>query len=755
MKKLLTLTLLCLFSFARGQEPGDLAVIGISTSEMMYISLAFIPEGTEIHITDRQWNGSSWIAGADGGTGNITIRIGSGGMPANSYLMIQNLATTPTVASGGSYFSNVTTSNESAFTFDFQGSNTGTCTILTVHAATAFNSDPTGTYIWVIALGNFNVLGSTYGIPENCAVNRANNANVSATSLDANSTTGSKEEALNYLDNGSNWSNGTTASSLVIPLIAGIDFVNTTWNGSSWDLGAPNTASDAIIAGDYNTALHGALTVGDSLFIQDGFTVTVDDDTNSVMDAYGTIETNTSGTLILKGSALGFATIPSSTSFSGTGTIRYDLLVSQAGWHHMSAPASVNLSSITFDNGMALSYAGGSANIYRWDASSSGWVTTSSGADFGGAGYAIYFGSAQTMSVPITPSNMNNDPETDALNYHDPAGNPPGNSATGWTTAVEDGWNLVRNPFPEYLDWDLLDNDLANLTDMDASVYIWNPTSGGGTGMYESYSSVVGGSFGIHPFQAFFVRASSGTGSLLKPIEVRTVNGVQYLGKQAGDGNPRLRLTATVGSYSRTQTFAFMDEGRLEKDLFDTYAFQGGSAVPFFYSTTLDSVRVDNQAFPKYFSSIETYLTCFSTNEGAAAQISLDDQELAQFPLNVYLIDLHTMEAIDMRAQSVHSFYIDSLAPAQRFRMILSQHKVDLDEFDSKELIAYSNNDNLIVELPNSDSYIYQLIDWNGKTIEEGVLEGVTNRAQIIGRGNFQGIVVLKSESEIHAVKVL
>ncbi|NVK04342.1 MAG: hypothetical protein HWD92_05940 [Flavobacteriia bacterium] len=755
MKKLYTLLLLCLFSFARGQEPGDLAVVGISTSEMMYISLAFIPEGTVLHITDRQWNGTAWVAGADGGTGNITITVGTGGMPANSYLLIQNLATLPTVASGGAYFSNVTTSNESAYTFDFQGNNLGTCTILTVHAATTFDSDPTGAYIWVIALGNYSVLGSTYGIPENCAVNRSNNANVTATSLDANTTTGSKEEALNYLDNGANWSNGTTASALTVPLILGIDFVNTTWDGASWDSGVPTTASDAIIAGDYNTATNGAITVGDSLVIQDGVTLTIDDDTNSVINAYGTIETNSTGTVVLKGSSLGFATLPSSATFSGTGTIRYEIDVNQVGWHHFSAPATVTLGDLTFDNGMTLSYSGASANVYTWDASTSGWVTTSSGANFGAAGYTMYFSSAQIMSVPITPSNMNNEPETDALSYHNPGGSPPGNSAIGWTTAVEDGWNLVRNPYPEYLDWDVLDNDGANLTDMDASVYIWNPTSGGGTGAYESYSSAVGGMFGIHPFQAFFVRATTGTGALVKPIDVRTESGVEFLGKQQGDGVSRFRLTATVGNYSRTQAFAFLEEGRLEKDAYDTYAFQGGSGVPYFYSTTSDSVRVDNQALPKYFSSIETYLTCYSTNEGASSQISLDDQELAQFPLNVYLIDLHTLQAIDMRAQLTHSFFIDSLAPAQRFRLILSQHKVDLDEFDSEELIAYSSSDNLIVELPSSDSYTYQLIDWNGRTIEEGVLEVEANRAQITGRGGFQGIVVLRSESEIYAVKVL
>ncbi|KAB2805438.1 autotransporter outer membrane beta-barrel domain-containing protein [Phaeocystidibacter luteus] len=756
MYKLILAVLVFVGFTARAQEPGDLAVVGISTTEMMYISLAYIPEGTVLHITERIWNGSSWDPGADGGSGNTTITIGAGGMPANSYILIENLATTPSIATGGNYFSNAVASNGTSFSFDFQGNNTGTCTILTVHSASTFNSDPTGTYIWVIALGNFNVLGSTYGIPENCAVNRSNNANITTTSLSPSGTSASKDEALNYIDSGSNWTNGTTASSLSVPIIASIDLVNTTWNGSSWDNGTPNTSTDAFIAGAYNTATDGALTVGDSLTIQDGVTLTVDDATNSSLLAYGAIHTNTSGTIVLEGSNSGYATIPSSASFSGSGTIQYQIQVNEAGWHHFSAPGTVTLSNISFNNGMSLSYSGATANIYAWDATTSGWVLTSSGANFGSVGYAIYFPSAQLMTIPITATNMNNAQETDALSYHDPAGNPPGNSATGWTTGVEDGWNLVRNPFPEYLDWDLLDNDGANLSNMDAAVYIWDPTAGSGTGAYVSYSSAVGGAFGISPIQAFFVRSSNSSGSLIKPIDSRATSGNEYLGKTETSDIPRFRLTATVDGFTKTHSFAFLKDASTNKDRFDTYAFQGGGNIPFFYSTTADSIRVDNQAWPINFSTIETYLSCFSTKEGANATITLDDDQLTYFPLNIYLLDLHTMNVVDLTAQRSYAFVIDSTAPVQRFRLMTFSTGIEIPEFQVSELAAHNAQDQLVLRLSeSSETFTCQLLNWNGQLIHETDVTFSQGEARLPTSKRFEGIVILKNAKEYYVVKVL
>lgn len=91
-------------------------------------------------------------------------------------------------------------------------------------------------------------------------------------------------------------------------------------------------------------------------------------------------------------------------------------------------------------------------------------------------------------------------------------------------TLADDGWNFVGNPYLNVLDWDNIDGDATNTTNIGGSVYVWNPDQGSNGG-YESYngSGTTGSEFTeegyIAPLQAFFVKATGSSPQLTVDID--------------------------------------------------------------------------------------------------------------------------------------------------------------------------------------------------------------------------------------------
>lgn len=442
------------------------------------------------------------------------------------------------------------------------------------------------------------------------------------------------------------------------------------------------------------------------------------------------------GTLIIEGGSDGFATLSAASgTISGSGTIRYDLTINQIGWHHVSAPGSVTFNDLTFDNGMTLNFNGPNTNIYSWNAASSSWVVTNANADFGSKAYTVYVSTVpQKMSVPFTPTNFNNSSEQNALQYFNPGNAAPGN-ATGWASAVTDGWNMMRNPFPAYLDWDILDNTTSNLQDVDMAVYVWNPKANSGSGAYVSYTIAENGTaFGIAPFQAFFVRASgSGTPAVTKPNEARSHNGNVYFGKTNGGVDvQKFSILADVNGFTSEAKIAFLkNDASLNKDKYDAIAWQGGLNSPFLYTTSQDSVALSTNIMPFGLSSYETYLSCFFAQNNAQATISIDAAELD--PLySVQLIDLWNNTTTDLRTQN-YTFFTDNNAPTQRFKLLINSNGVSLFENRIENaLLVYRQNGKLVLSGNDLNGMAeVEIFDLAGRKIQGSRIEFISGSAEL------------------------
>lgn len=229
----------------------------------------------------------------------------------------------------------------------------------------------------------------------------------------------------------------------------------------------------------------------------------------------------TNGTLDLNGYSL---TIYSSVETSGMilqeqGSVNGDIrfvrkIPNKTGYHYLSSPVG-NASLADINDDFTLLSLGGDLtstpfpNIYIYDETNpsthntDGWTVPGS-LDYPmqpGYGFATYISANTEVDITGQP---NNGPFDIPLSYtfsgEDPADHP---------MCPPDGWNLVGNPYPSAINWDLIERPEL----FHEGLYMWNQN-------YNKYATYINGvsanngSNSIAPFQGFFVRTDNETDTL-------------------------------------------------------------------------------------------------------------------------------------------------------------------------------------------------------------------------------------------------
>ena len=109
---------------------------------------------------------------------------------------------------------------------------------------------------------------------------------------------------------------------------------STTWNGSSWSNGRPNTSTDAIISADYSQSAN--LTVK-NLTINSGINFTLK--SNFQVIVYGSVVNN--GTLIVESNA-SFVHRDNASTYSGSGTalVKREANLKRNDYNYWSSPVA-------------------------------------------------------------------------------------------------------------------------------------------------------------------------------------------------------------------------------------------------------------------------------------------------------------------------------------------------------------------------------------------------------------------------------
>ncbi|KAA9339355.1 T9SS type A sorting domain-containing protein [Hymenobacter busanensis] len=236
------------------------------------------------------------------------------------------------------------------------------------------------------------------------------------------------------------------------------------------------------------------------------------------------------------------------------------------------------------------------------------------------------------------------------------------------------GWNLVGNPYPSPINWDLVPIPAG----MDAAAYVYR-SNGPYTGGYVNYVNGVGpaSAHNIAMGQAFFVRASSGTPTLTfnNPQRVTTLQNPALYRTQ--ETRPLLALSLQAPAAAGTAPledvlYVYQETGATVgfDGRFDALKVQlnGGQQPTLYQRGASSSFAI--QGLPTGNQPFDLPLT---VNAPQAGTYTFDPQQLVNFPANsqLYLEDRQTGTWHDLR-QGAYSVSLAQGLSAVRFVLHLN-----------------------------------------------------------------------------------
>jgi hypothetical protein len=473
---------------------------------------------------------------------------------------------------------------------------------------------------------------------------------------------------------------------------------------------AGNLINSGIISGDLELS-------GTSLQIPDlgtvenleinnaaGVTLTADlDITGYLKLTDGTL--NTDGyNLTLKSSSTQTALIiDDAGNINGNTTIERFVPEVGLGHHFLSSPLNNALISALNDD-YTLDLTGSFPNIYYYDEAISDWQVPSSISDpmITGIGYTGYFSGNSVIDLT-------------------------GDAHSGITnipiTNTSHGWNLVGNPYPSPIDWDVitLPTGVAN------AVYVWDhdPSSWGSYTAYVDNVSVNGGTNIIPSMQSFFINSTVATTMIMdNNVRLSTVedNGNFY---KMNTSQPLLRLTLNHQQYSTEAVIRFKQGATINYDLsYDALHLSADddSAAEFALKASDQNLLVINTLPDSSLNqSIGLY---FKT--GSYGNYSIDLSEFNQFSSSGYV------ELEDMQLSTSH---ILNTGP---YNFIAGSNDID------NRFIVHVRSSTVSTELVEDDQNIslFEDKDWVNINFESGnLVEQTLSVYSIDGKLEYQTIV--------------
>lgn len=484
-----------------------------------------------------------------------------------------------------------------------------------------------------------------------------------------------------------------------------------------------------------NTIYFGNVTILSSatLTIGEGLTVLTRNLGSTTINIYGTLMINAgasftartftnNGTLILGSSdhELGSASIIFLSGYSGGGTTLTQLYLSGGSysiggntyyrWHFISTP----ISGLDVDH-----FTVNTLNLYQYiesrvnnEDNSAGWVAydgyedldgTMTGITFNqmllGRGYNYYnlTGIQYTLTGSLNFSDVDID-LTCGSGYID-----------------YQGYNLIGNPFPSYLDWDLMWEDLP--IGMNDAIYITS------NDQVVSYVGGLGQGTGasnyIPPMQGFFVKANSSV-TMTIPASARAhdpAHQIRYKGdsknEKGSDSIPHVRLNLYNSTDSTDLVVRFNNKATPAVDKrFDAYKFSKTGSILGAWTTTENvDFAINGLPFPE--TSVEIPVGIFTAAGGICKLSSKELKNLDGYSIS--LKDLIANVTIDLNKGESMVFNVPAGLTENRFILTVSNLTTsDTDIYlPDKKFSIYSSN-GFINVLPLTDEFSN---NWGGVNI--------------------------------------
>jgi hypothetical protein len=480
--------------------------------------------------------------------------------------------------------------------------------------------------------------------------------------------------------------------------------LTTTWDGASWDSGAPTSTVKAIINGNYSTLTNGNIS-SCKCQVNAGRTLTVNPNTSmlvqSNLDNAGTIIIESDGSLVQRNDfAVNTGSITSRRN--STGMVRYD-------YSYWSSPVSgftLGTLSPASDRG------------YIYDTSIGNW-------SFAGASTIMVPGKGYIVRAP---NSYTSTPTSYAAQFFGPTNN--GFLQLPVVKTATNDWNLIGNPYPSALDADLFLGFSANLSLLGGTIYLWTHNTPITANIYTSndyaaYNRVGGigtraNNLGVNNSiptgkiasgQSFFA-TSLANGNITFNNSMRVTSGNdQFFRNQENSSNSDgieknriwLDLTNTQGAFK--QTLIGYVEGAtngIDRD-FDGTTINAGNIISFYSMSNEQVCAIQGRALP--FDINDIVPLGFSSTIAGEFTISIEQMDgIFTSEQEVYLEDRVASTIVNIKEQP-YDFVTEAGTFNDRFVLRYTDVSLGNPNFNyNNNVVVFSQEKN--VEILSKENFI-------------------------------------------------
>jgi hypothetical protein len=447
----------------------------------------------------------------------------------------------------------------------------------------------------------------------------------------------------------------------------------TTWDGAAWDGGAPTASIHAVINGNYTTS--GNLECN-NLTINSGKTFNLS--VNNGVTVNGDFVNN--GTFNILSSAAGIGSLITLGDVTNSGTFNMERYASEDAWHYLSSPLLGNTSNVFSGSYMQI-----------WDEVTANWIeiTETNEPLVKGSGYSIWSYSKNNMytfsGTPYTGNQIITMTKTANGNQYS-------------------GANLLGNPFPSSIDWNLLDGVGYG------AVYTYD----GANEQYLSWNGSSGaGSRYIAPGQGFFIGAEY-TGTFNLGDADRVHLGTNIFVKEEKIINNGVVLTASNEVISDEVWIGFVSDATPQFERkYDAYKF---------FSSRADLPNI-------YTINEHTDFSIDKRPETNTIQLGFACQTNGIYQISIQQFDgLASIEIEDTKTQKMHdlksgAYHFDWQVGDIEERFILHLSATATEEIETDDINIYTiNNQVYLNNIADSDFRSIKLYNINGQLVYESEL---------------------------------
>lgn len=608
----------------------------------------------------------------------------------------------------------------------------------------------------------------------NCALggNWTNNGGLFSPGTASVSFTGSSAQTI-YKSGGETFGNLVFSNAGTKTLLSAITASNVLVStGSIFDVNSTN--NQFTVNGNFIN--NGTFNARSGLVFLNGITAQTIGGT-SVSDFYNLTLTNTAGaslssaqnlinTLTLSGgtfntNSLGFTMVSTATNtariaeITGTGDIIGDVIVQRyvpggtTGWALLGTPISSSLTLADWDDDVYIACptcpdgsAGSFLSVYSYDETQAGVVdagtsyvplTAITNPITPNKGYWVYLGTSSSTTSPIAidvTGTVRKFDQTIPLSY------------TNFGSAIDDGWNLIHNPYPSAISWAALRNSNTNVEN---AIYVYNADLNGGTGANASYvngvSSPAIGSGGIDDniamCQGFQVHCTAA--ATLTAQESNKVTGNPTFLKTSNTNAVKqlLRIYLDGANSFHDETVLYIQPGASDNFDAEFDALKLAGQDPYAPVIMLQK-GVDNFQINAINTVTSTFTMALKAVSGYAGTYTISAANFNSFPTGacISLYDSFTGITTDLK----NNTYVFTLSPSTtnaRFVVSITINPLDINTSISQPLCTNSSSGLIIAKGNNGGPWDYYWKDDSGAPIKTSLSKATADTLQNITGGTY------------------